>query len=257
MVVINATGTLRRVAQRKDGDPPLITSHPEEVSVDEGDSFSLTVVAEGTEPLTYQWQRYVYDTEGEGGYFWQNIYDEHSNEATYHVYVANQNDHDGDHRCVVTNDFGEDISETATVTVAAAPPEPGEMDDCLGDQTGREAYIQTSNLGDFTLPFSSYYEDEEYDEHVWFFSDTDYNELAIIIEGLGTEAENIMAWFYVDGGGGDYHTASDGILLACDSESGKFTIHDGNGDTLVLTDNGSTASVILRNATGGGGGGEE
>ncbi|MGD8452781.1 MAG: DUF1566 domain-containing protein [Phycisphaerae bacterium] len=87
--------------------PPTITQQPQSRRAPPGSSATFTVVAYGTEPLHYQWQKDAIDITG----------------ATDASYTINPVDWDdaGSYRCIVSNDFGTDTSDDAVLTVAELP----------------------------------------------------------------------------------------------------------------------------------------
>ena len=50
-------GSVRRITFASTNTAPMITSHPSNVTVAVGQSAPFSVSAEGTQPLTFQWQR--------------------------------------------------------------------------------------------------------------------------------------------------------------------------------------------------------
>ena len=57
-------GSVRRITFASTNTAPSITSHPSSVTVAVGQSASFSVSAEGTQPLTFQWQRDSVDIPG-------------------------------------------------------------------------------------------------------------------------------------------------------------------------------------------------
>ena len=93
--------------------PPKITIHPQDLNgTFPGKSVSFTVVATGTEPLSYQWQWKPTDRIKE----WQNLTSSGSvqgaDTATL-TYPSIEDCSEGLYRCVVTNVAGREISECA------------------------------------------------------------------------------------------------------------------------------------------------
>ncbi len=83
--------------------PPVITRHPQSQTVSVGAAVSFTVVASGTAPLDYQWQKDL-----------ENIGD--ADGASYIINSVSTGDA-GSYRCVVTNDYGSAASDAAVLTV--------------------------------------------------------------------------------------------------------------------------------------------
>jgi len=86
--------------------PPTIASQPQAVAVTVGQAVQFSVIATGTAPLNYQWQRNA-----------QNILGATS--ATYAIATA-QLANAGDYRVVVSNGAGNITSQVAKLTVNAA-----------------------------------------------------------------------------------------------------------------------------------------
>jgi len=84
---------------------PTITTQPASDSVRFGQSCTLTVVASGTDTLSYQWQYY---SDG-----WQ---DSGSTDSDTFI-VASPDTGVYNYRVIVTNDFGADTSDSAEITV--------------------------------------------------------------------------------------------------------------------------------------------
>ena len=86
--------------------PPFITSNPSGESVVINDSVTFNVVATGTAPLTYQWQKNGSNVAG-------------ATNSSYSIIYAQLSDVGGYH-CIVTNACGFAISQTAGLTVHEA-----------------------------------------------------------------------------------------------------------------------------------------
>ena len=91
------------------GQGPSITTHPTNQTVTEGGSATFTVVASGTAPLSYQWQR-------------NNVDISNATSASYTLTNAQLSDSNALFRCVVTNSFGTVNSNNAQLTVTANNP---------------------------------------------------------------------------------------------------------------------------------------
>ncbi|MDF9834148.1 hypothetical protein M2103_002385, partial [Ereboglobus sp. PH5-5] len=89
--------------------PPSITSHPQNVTVTEGSSFTVSITASGT-GLSYQWKKAGANIAG----------------ATSSSYTKTNSvtTDSGAYTCTVTNDVGSKTSNAATVTVNAAGKPP-------------------------------------------------------------------------------------------------------------------------------------
>jgi PKD repeat protein len=84
--------------------PPTVTSHPEDRTVNEGQTATFTVTADGTAPLAYQWQRDGSSIPG-------------ANAPSYTTPPTTPADSGGAYRCVVSNAAGSDTSNPAILTV--------------------------------------------------------------------------------------------------------------------------------------------
>ena len=103
---------------------PIISTQPEAQTVCDGDTVTLSVVADGVEPLTYQWRK-------DG----QPIDDAIA--ATYAIDTASPADA-GNYDAVVTGPCGSTTSDVATLTVDAcitAPAAPTQPDPADGDES--------------------------------------------------------------------------------------------------------------------------
>src|SRR5262249_18532957 len=95
--------------------PPSITTQPVSLTVNAGQSASFSVVATGTAPLTYQWQKLIGGT-------WVNISSSNTSAftgatgATFTITAPVASDA-GSYWVVVSNGAGQTISATVTLTV--------------------------------------------------------------------------------------------------------------------------------------------
>ena len=93
--------------------PPVITAHPMNKTVTEGQTATFTVTATGS-GLFYQWQR-----SNNGGSTWTNV---GTNNPSYTTAATVISDNGAQFHCVVTNSAGNPTSNAATMTVNPAPP---------------------------------------------------------------------------------------------------------------------------------------
>jgi PKD repeat protein len=84
--------------------PPSITSDPIDQIVDEGQTATFSVSADGTAPLSYQWQRNGLDIPG-------------ATQSSYTTPPTTVDDDGATFRCIVSNEAGSDTSNPATLTV--------------------------------------------------------------------------------------------------------------------------------------------
>ena len=94
----------------EDSAGPVIISHPANQSVSEGQTATFNVVATGTQPLSYQWQKNGVNISG-------------ATSTSYTTPAATLNDNGATFRCVVSNSLGNATSNTATLTVTSTPPQ--------------------------------------------------------------------------------------------------------------------------------------
>ena len=102
------TGSVWRV-EFTDDQAPQVTAHPANVTVSAGQSASFSVSASGTAPLSFQWQRDGVNISG-------------ATSSTFTLASAQLSDNGATFRAVVTNTFGSDTSNSATLTVTANNP---------------------------------------------------------------------------------------------------------------------------------------
>lgn len=112
--------TVRRMTQVTAGSAPTIQTQPASATVNAGANASFSAVAQGTAPLSYQWQQYNTATST-----WTNLTDGSSFSgtitATLTVSSASVALDGAQFRCVVQNAVGSATSSTATLTVLGAP----------------------------------------------------------------------------------------------------------------------------------------
>jgi hypothetical protein len=106
-VVTNACGSVTsNTASLTVNVPPSITLQPADTTVTEGDNVTLTVAAEGTSPISYQWRKNEIDIVG-------------AVSAAYTINNAEVED-SGSYDCVVSNMCGSITSEVAVLRIV--PP---------------------------------------------------------------------------------------------------------------------------------------
>jgi uncharacterized protein (TIGR02145 family)/uncharacterized repeat protein (TIGR02543 family) len=105
---VTSSGALLEVV--KSISLPVITQHPQNLSRIENESALFSVTASGTN-LKFQWQKDTTDVPGE-------------NKATYTISTVSITDNGTKYRCKVSNSAGSTVSNSASLTVAAAviPP---------------------------------------------------------------------------------------------------------------------------------------
>ncbi len=102
----NATLTVNATATA-----PSITTQPANETVTVGQTASFSVVASGTAPLSYKWQKNQVDISG-------------ATSASYSTPVTIQTDNGATFRVIVTNSVGSTTSNNATLTVNATATAP-------------------------------------------------------------------------------------------------------------------------------------
>ncbi|HUE80771.1 MAG TPA: PQQ-dependent sugar dehydrogenase [Pyrinomonadaceae bacterium] len=91
------------------GPAPSITTHPANQTVAQGAPATFSVVASGSTPLSYQWQRNQANISG-------------ATSSSYTLPSVAFADNGAKFRCVVTNAFGSATSNEPTLTVQPPPP---------------------------------------------------------------------------------------------------------------------------------------
>ncbi len=93
---------------------PTIAVHPSSQTISVGHSVTFSVTANGTAPLSYQWQRNGVNISG-------------ANSASYTIQSVTANDNGAQFRVVVSNNFGSATSNSATLTVTPNNPPVGNI----------------------------------------------------------------------------------------------------------------------------------
>ncbi len=109
-IVSNSTGTLTSESATLfvTTSAPLITQNPANQTVSVGQPATFSVVAAGTQPLNYQWQRNGFNIAGANG-------------SSYTLTSAAISDNGTSFRCIVSNAAGEATSQSALLTVTTIP----------------------------------------------------------------------------------------------------------------------------------------
>lgn len=143
-VTMNTSKTVRAVFTQttQPVDKPVIASQPKDTTVEVGDTATFVLAAEG-ESLEFQWYR------GE-----QKIGTSKSSYTTPAAEQANDGDR---YHCVVSNEGGVVVSDTAVLTVIPRPIEPPVITSGPRDQTvsvGNQAVFTVEANGDGPLIYS-------------------------------------------------------------------------------------------------------
>ena len=123
VLVENAYGSITSsIATLTIDSPPVITQQPQSRDVRHGTNVTFAVTASGNPPMSYQWQ------------FWGANLDGETNASL--VLSDVEAEHGGDYRVIVVNPLGTTTSSTATLTVGYEPVllvEPSSQTACDGD----------------------------------------------------------------------------------------------------------------------------
>jgi glucose/arabinose dehydrogenase len=128
-------GALYKIRYPANQIPPSITTQPLNKTVVEGQPATFSVSANGSTPLTYQWQRNGLNISG-------------ASTSSYTISAAALADNGAKFRCVISNAFGSVSSSEATLTVTAAPPPP-----MLLTEEGTERAIALDSVTMMRSPF--------------------------------------------------------------------------------------------------------
>ena len=115
------------------GTAPIITTHPSDQTVAQGALATFNVVAGGSTPFSYQWQRNTIDITG-------------ATSSSYTIASTMMSDNGAKFRCVVSNAFGNATSNEATLTVQPPPP-------ILLTEQGSDSAIALASPTGFRDPF--------------------------------------------------------------------------------------------------------
>jgi glucose/arabinose dehydrogenase len=140
-------GELKRITYTG-STAPSIASQPSSVTVTVGGSATFTVQANGSSPLTYQWQRSQVNISG-------------ATSASYTRTNIQSTDNGTKYRCVVKNSAGTATSSEATLTVSTNKPPTAKVTSPLSGTTYKAGQtISYAGTGtdpeDGTLPASSF-----------------------------------------------------------------------------------------------------
>jgi hypothetical protein len=96
---------------------PAFTNQPANLTVTAGQTATFAIVASGTAPLSYQWQR-----SNDNGTTWNTV--SGASSASYTTAVCGTSDNGARFRCVATNAAGNATSNAAALTVTSAVTAP-------------------------------------------------------------------------------------------------------------------------------------
>ena len=133
-VVTNAIGSATsNEATLTVNSPPAITGQPSDQTVTQGQMATFGIVASGSAPLTYQWQRNQVNISG-------------ATASSYTTAATTLSDSGAKFRCVVTNAFGSATSNEVTLTVQSLPP-------VLATEDGSDSAVALNSVNMFRDPF--------------------------------------------------------------------------------------------------------
>ena len=146
VVVTNSWGSVTSsVAVLTVLSSPAITSQPQSLTVAKGSAASFSVVASGTSPLGYQWQKNGIDLTNGGTV---------SGSATTNLVLSNTATKDaGNYAVVVTNSWGSVTSSVATLTVVTSSPVITSQPQSLTVTNGSLASFSVTASGKGTLHY--------------------------------------------------------------------------------------------------------
>jgi glucose/arabinose dehydrogenase len=183
-------GSVRRITFAASNTAPVITSHPSSVTVAVGQPASFSVSAEGTQPLTFQWQRDHADIAG-------------ATATTYTLPSAALSDSGASFQAIVGNLIDTATSNKATLTVISNGVPTGTITEPAAGSTYSAGdtidYVGTgTDPEDGTLPPSAFTwrVDFHHDTHFHpFVSDTSGESGSFIIPTLGETSANV--WYRI------------------------------------------------------------
>jgi len=152
-VVFSKENSFEILASGEDDPPtteaPTIAQHPQSRTVTPGFSATFTVVADGTAPLTYQWQK---DNENINA----------TNNTSYTIASADNND-EGAYRCVVSNAYGTRTSNSATLAVTVKEGSSTSSSYVIVDTDQSRCYNNSQQISAPQTGASFYGQDAQYD----------------------------------------------------------------------------------------------
>ncbi len=181
---------------------PTITGDPQSTAVNEGQTATFGVIASGTKPFTYQWQKELVNISG-------------ATDSSYTTPATTMGDNGTKYRCVVTNSGDSATSAEAVLTVNAIPPA------ITGDPQPQSVNVgQTATFGVIasgTKPFT--YQWQKNSVNIGGATDSSYTTPATIMGDSGSTFRCIVS------NGGGNATSGEAILHV---SSVTMTDIDGN-----------------------------
>ena len=145
MTVSNvAASVTSNVATLTVNSPPSITTQPANQSVTVGQTATFTVVASGTAPLSYQWQKGGTNISG-------------ATAASYTTPATTAADNGSQFRVVVTNPYGNATSSAATLTVIAVDVTTYHYDNTRSGANVQESILTPANVKSATFGKIGFY----------------------------------------------------------------------------------------------------
>ena len=195
-------------------DPPQITAHPADIRIGAGAEVRLSVIASGSQPLSYQWRRYGEDL-ADGG----NISGADSPELGIRNAIA---DNTGAYNCRVANGAGEAFSNAANVQVIEG-----------GLQISGVIQYEGSQIGPVRIAASQIQEGNR----VLFLDGTGDFAITTLTDLSGSEV-TVQYWF-----------RGSSIQSAVRQQSGGGWIVAGWNNQHILSFDGSTAGISAGDAS--------
>ena len=191
--------------------PPSITQQPQSQTSAQGSSVTFSVTAYGTDPLSYQWMK--------DGFFVSGA----TNDSFTIASIVSSDE--GDYSCLITNDFGSVISDTASLTLAATPPYQGY--NLFSPLASTETYLM-DNDGDFV--------------HSWTSSYAPGNAVYLLEDSTLMRTANTRDTSFDEGGAGgrvEQYSFDGDLLWSYDHSSTEYRLHHDvevlpNGNVLMI-----------------------
>jgi hypothetical protein len=199
---------------------PTIQGQPQSATVDDGQVFTLTVVATGTLPLLYQWKKDTIDILG-------------ANSTTYTK--SSVMDDSGSYTCLITNVGGSVTSSAAVVVVEGVEVDVVDIEpDSLSIIDGEEITLTVTATG--TLPIT--YQWKKGGSNIVGATSSVYNKVGALIADSGS---------YTCVATNDFGTSTSeavvvtvqGIVPVIDVQPQNVSIIDGGNFTLSVTAHGT------------------
>jgi len=183
-------GTLWKVAYAGAG-PPIIASHPKNVLHPVGEEAHFSVLASGTQPITYQWQL-------------NNVDIANATNSEFTTAPVQPTDNGNTYQCIVSNTFGSVTSTEAVLTVTSNTRPSPIITAPLPGQLYKAGSVLTltgsaTDLEDGVIPADQLFWkiDFHHDDHTHpaFGNTSGFSTLEYIIPQIGETSDNV--WYRV------------------------------------------------------------